>query len=188
MCGSHRKTKKTIGSGESLSWEKDGKVPHNLAKPELSPGALGLCSSWEAVLGIGQGPCSYPVAQACWVGDTGSAYSFRLPVERMGLLLNHANCLSPSRPQEAGPRLTQCLQQLCRHSIFGHLMPILPIRGQHNPDEATEGHRMPGDHHLVPEAMPARRACAQALGEEHWATQLQLLAQPLQGSPSPLGL
>lgn len=122
------------------------------------------------------------------VTDTGSVYSFRLPVKRMGSLLNHSTCLSPSRPQEASPRLTQCLQQPCRHSILGHLMPILPIWGQHNPDEAAKGHWMPRDHHLVPEAVPASRACAQTLGEEHWAPQLHPLAQQLQGSPSPLGL
>lgn len=131
-----------------LSWEREGKVPHhNLAKSELSPSALGLCPSWEAVSGLGQGPCSFffgdqvVAAQACWVEDSGSAYLFRLPVERMRLLLNHGTCLSSSRPQEAGPRLTQCpsrreeagprltqcLQQPCRHSILGHLMPILPF-------------------------------------------------------------
>lgn len=76
MCVTQRKTKKTVGSGETLGWEGEGNVPHhNLAKPELPAGVLGLCSSWEALLGIAQGPCSYPVgdqmvaAQACWVGD-----------------------------------------------------------------------------------------------------------------------
>uniref|UniRef100_F7D0F8 WD repeat domain 55 n=1 Tax=Equus caballus TaxID=9796 RepID=F7D0F8_HORSE len=131
--------------------------------------------------------CMVPVTEnLLCTGSTDGV--IRLPVKRMGSLLNHSTCLSPSRPQEASPRLTQCLQQPCRHSILGHLMPILPIWGQHNPDEAAKGHWMPRDHHLVPEAVPASRACAQTLGEEHWAPQLHPLAQQLQGSPSPLGL
>lgn len=61
---------------DTLGWEREGKVPHhNLAKSELSPSALGLCPSWEAVSGLGQGPCSslfgdqMVAAQTCWVGD-----------------------------------------------------------------------------------------------------------------------
>lgn len=49
VCVTQRKTKKTVGSGETLGWEGEGNVPHhNLAKPELPPGVLGLCFSWEA--------------------------------------------------------------------------------------------------------------------------------------------
>lgn len=158
----------------------------NLSCPQVfwGPAPAGSLS------GLGQGLCSSScwdqivAAQACWAGCRQ-----RLPVERIRSLLNHGtSCLSPSRPKEAGPRLTHCLQQPCRYYILSHLMPILPIWGQHNPDEATEGHWMPRDHHLLPEAVPASRACAQTLGEEHWAAQLHPLAQQLQGNLRPLEL
>lgn len=44
--------KKTKGSCETLGWE-EGKVLHNLVKPELPPGVLGPCPNWEAVSGLG---------------------------------------------------------------------------------------------------------------------------------------
>lgn len=69
MCHTER-PRKTLG------WEREGKVPHHsLAKPELSPGALGLCPSWEALVRLRAGPVLSPfwglvAAQACWVGDS----------------------------------------------------------------------------------------------------------------------
>lgn len=176
---------------------REGKVPHHsLAKPELSPGALGLCPSWEVLSGSGKGSGSSPFlgSDGGYPGLLGWRLTQALPIcsgclwRLPKLLLNHGTGLSSSRPQEAGPRLAQCLQEPCRHSVLGHLMPVLPIHGQHNPDEAAEVHWMPRDHHLVPEVVPASRACAQALGEEHWVAQLHPLAQQLQGSSSPLGL
>lgn len=53
VCAIHTTAKKTMGSCETLGLE-EGKVPHhNLVKPELPPGVLGPCPSWEAVSGLG---------------------------------------------------------------------------------------------------------------------------------------
>ena len=74
MCVSVCETQNTLGSDETPEWEKRSSLTTTLAKPELPPGDLGPCPSWEAVSGLGRGPDSSPswdhivAAQACWAG------------------------------------------------------------------------------------------------------------------------
>ena len=58
MCVSVCETQNTLGSDETPEWEKRCSLTTTLAKPELPPGDLGPCPSWEAVSGLGRGPGS----------------------------------------------------------------------------------------------------------------------------------
>lgn len=42
-------TQNTLGSDETPQWEKGSSLTTTLAKPELPPGVLGPCPSWESV-------------------------------------------------------------------------------------------------------------------------------------------
>lgn len=147
-------------------WEERG-VSHRVATEAPGQGGPGPSSTLSQT-GAAWAAGALPRWEAHEAGGRYcAAAASKLPTEMMGSLF--------------GPRLTPCLQHPCGHSVLGHLVPSLPTRGQHSPDEAADGHRVPRVHHVA-QCQPAGPVF------RHLARNTSSLSQQLQGSPEPWAL